>query len=70
MKKLLEKVQNTEGFVSVEVIVIAGVVIVLAVVIMYFLATKGRGIATTTGANLDDAQQKISSSGEIGSPLN
>jgi uncharacterized protein (UPF0333 family) len=59
MKNVIQKIKNTKGFVSLEVIIIAGALIILGGVILYFFNQNASSMSNNSGKQLDSAKTKI-----------
>lgn len=59
MKKILNKIKDSKGFVSLEVIMIAGALIILGAVILAFFNESADDIATSAGDQLTIANDKM-----------
>lgn len=66
MKNVIKNIKNSKGFVSLESILVIGVIIVLAGVILYFFNGEANTITTESKAQTSDAIQKQSGAGELG----
>lgn len=55
MKDVLNRIQNSKGFVSLEVIMIAGIIIVLGAAIMMIFNSNARAITETANNQLMEA---------------
>jgi uncharacterized protein (UPF0333 family) len=63
MKNVIQKIKNTKGFVSLEVIIIAGALIILGGVILYFFNQNASSMSNNSGKQLDSAKEKIQGTG-------
>jgi hypothetical protein len=59
MKKTIDKIKDSKGFVSLEVIMIAGALILLGAWILYYFNGKAETIATSAGDQLTIANDKM-----------
>lgn len=59
MKKLIEKVRESKGFISIEVIMIAGIIIVIGAVVMYAFTNNANTISNTAVNQLQDANDSM-----------
>jgi hypothetical protein len=59
MKKIMNKIKDSKGFVSLEVIMIAGALIILGAVILAFFNESADDIATSAGDQLTIANDKM-----------
>lgn len=59
MKNVIQKIKNTKGFVSLEVIIIAGALIILGGVILFFFNENASDMTGNSGEQLGAAQEKI-----------
>lgn len=63
MKNVISNIKNTEGFVSLEVIIIAGALIILGGVILFFFNQNANKMSNVSGKQMDSAQTKIQGAG-------
>lgn len=59
MKKVLERIQNSKGFVSIEVILIAGSVIILGALVLYNFNGEADTLAKNAINQVEDANQAM-----------
>ena len=59
MKEVLNRIQNSKGFVSLEVIMIAGIIIVLGASIMLIFNASARTITETANDQLMEANETM-----------
>lgn len=59
MKNIIERIKNSNGFVSLEVIMIAGALIILGAFILYYFNGHADKIATSAGKQLTIANEKM-----------
>lgn len=64
MKKALKKIQNSKGFVSLEVIIIAGALIILGAFILAYFNGKAETITKSAGDQLTIANDKMNADDE------
>ncbi|HCL4479971.1 TPA: hypothetical protein N2D99_002038 [Clostridium botulinum] len=66
MKKMLTKVKNSKGYVSIETIIVAGLVIGLGVFTIIAFQNKGNEVTKKAMTNIDNAnsQYKVVNPGE------
>ncbi|WP_442637648.1 hypothetical protein [Rossellomorea marisflavi] len=64
MKKALKKIQNSKGFVSLEVIIIAGALIILGAFILSYFNGKAETITKSAGDQLTIANDKMNADDE------
>ena len=60
MKKVLKKVKESKGFISIETIVVAGVVILIGVGAFVAFGNKANGITNGALGQVDQATQSAS----------
>jgi uncharacterized protein (UPF0333 family) len=63
MKNVIQKIKNTKGFVSLEVIIIAGALIILGGVILFFFNGNANSMTDNSGRQLGAAQEQIQGEG-------
>lgn len=69
MKNVIQKIKNTKGFVSLEVIIIAGALIILGGVILFFFNGNAQDMTDASGDQLGAAQDQIQGeAGDAGVP--
>lgn len=59
MKHVISKIKDSKGFIAIEVIFIAGALILLASVVMYYFNNKASDVAGASGKALDRANQEM-----------
>lgn len=65
MKNVIQNIKNSKGFVSLESILVIGVIIVLAGVILFFFNAEAKAITTKTKEQTGDAKVKQNSAGTL-----
>lgn len=63
MKNVVTNIKNTKGFVSLEVIIIAGALIILGGVILFFFNQNANKMTNVSGKQLDTAKTTIQGAG-------
>lgn len=59
MKKLIERIQDTKGFVSIEVILIAGSIIILGALVLYNFNGKADKLAGNAIKQVEQANKAM-----------
>lgn len=59
MKKVLERIQNSKGFVSIEVILIAGSVIILGALVLYNFNGEADTLADNAITQVENANKAM-----------
>ncbi|WP_442637647.1 hypothetical protein [Rossellomorea marisflavi] len=63
MKNVIKNIKDSKGFVSLETIIIAGAIIILGGVILYFFNGNANKMTNTSGTQMDTAQTTIQADG-------
>lgn len=63
MKNVIKNIKDSKGFVSLETIIIAGAIIILGGVILYFFNGNANKMTNTSGTQMDTAQDTIQKDG-------
>lgn len=56
MKNVIKNIKNSKGFVSIESILVIGVIVVLAGVILYFFSNKANDVSDTSTGQIDQGE--------------
>lgn len=64
MKNVIKNIKDSKGFVSLETIIIAGAIIILGGVILYFFNGNAEKMTNSSGTQMDSAQTKIQGDGK------
>lgn len=59
MKKMLERIQNSKGFVSIEVILIAGSIIILGALVLYNFNGEADDVAKNAITQVQKANESM-----------
>lgn len=59
MKTIIRKIKESKGFVSIEVVFIAGALILLASMVMFFFNGKAHDVSKTAGSTLDAVNKEM-----------
>lgn len=59
MKSILNRIRNSKGFVSIEVIMIAGIIIVIGSVVLFAFSQKANSISNTAVDQLGKANDSM-----------
>lgn len=58
MKNVITNIKNSKGFVSIESILVIGVIVVLAGVILFFFSNKANDVSDTATGQIDQGEAK------------
>ena len=62
MKNRMKRIQNSKGFVSIEFIMIAGVIILIASVVLFYFKVEAEKMAGNSLTQLEDANATMAPS--------
>lgn len=59
MKTIIRKIKESKGFVSIEVVFVAGALIILASMVMFFFNGKAHEVSVKAGSSLDAVNKEM-----------
>ena len=65
MKNVITNIRNSKGFVSIESILVIGVIVVLAGIILFFFNGKAQDVSNTSGGQIAEAEANQKASGSF-----